>query len=82
MLDVGVGMDPALVGQEHHLRFATAVVDYYPHHHGSGPAAGGGAGVERARRSADQAARFRAQVGDHVCEQNGQLVTYKIFVTR
>jgi hypothetical protein len=29
VLDVCVGIDPALVGQEHDLRFATAVVDYY-----------------------------------------------------
>jgi ribosomal-protein-alanine N-acetyltransferase len=79
LLDVGVGIDPAWAGRGHGADFGGAVLAYYRRQ----------IGVWRLR-AVVQAWNERSlrltrslgfhEVGEHVCEQGGKLVTYKIVV--
>lgn len=80
VLDVGVGMDPSLVGQGHGVRFATAVLDYCRNTMGAGRLR---CVVQAWNERSIRLTRSLgfAEAGDHVCEQNGQQVVYKVLVT-
>jgi RimJ/RimL family protein N-acetyltransferase len=80
VLDVGVGMDPSLVGQGHGVQFATAVLDYYRNTTGTGRLR---AVVQAWNERSIRLTRSLGftEAGDHVCEQNGQQVIYKVLVT-
>lgn len=79
LLDVGVGMDPAWAGRGRGADFGRAVLEHYRRQ----------TGVRRLR-AVVQAWNERSlrltrslgfhEVGEHVCEQGGKLVTYKIVV--
>lgn len=79
VLDIGVGMDPAWAGRGHGTAFGRAVLDYYRRQ----------AGIRRLRAVVQEwnqrslrltrSLGFR-EVGEHVCDQGGELVTYKIVV--
>jgi RimJ/RimL family protein N-acetyltransferase len=79
ILDVGVGMSPRWVGQGHGAEFAGIVLAHYRATTGT-----------RRLRAVVQAWNERSlrltwslgfsEAGEHVCEQNGKLVTYKIVV--
>jgi ribosomal-protein-alanine N-acetyltransferase len=79
LLDVGVGMDPAWAGRGHGADFGRAVLEHYRRQ----------TGVWRLR-AVVQAWNERSlrltrslgfhEVGEHVCERDGKLVTYKIVV--
>ena len=79
VLDIGVGMDPAFVGQGHGPAFATAVLDHYR----------STTGMTRFRVVVqawnERSLRLTRSLGftdagDHVVVQNGQPVTYRILV--
>ncbi|MEO3780616.1 GNAT family N-acetyltransferase [Micromonospora sp. B11E3] len=79
VLDVGVGMNPALVGQGNGARFAAAVLDHYRSL----------TGVRRLRAVVqswnERSLRLTrslgfVEVGKHVCEQDGAPVEYAVLV--
>ncbi|ASW52999.1 GNAT family N-acetyltransferase [Plantactinospora sp. KBS50] len=79
VLDVGVGMNPAMVGQGNGVRFASAVLDRFR----------STAGVHRLRAVAqswnERSLRLTrslgfVEVGKHVCEQSGATVEYTVVI--
>ncbi len=80
VLDVGVGMDPAMVGRGNGARFAAAVLDHYRTTTGA-----------RRLRAVVQSWNERSlrltrsagftPAGEHVCEQNGEQVRYTVVTT-
>jgi [ribosomal protein S18]-alanine N-acetyltransferase len=79
VLDVGVGMNPRWVGQGHGAEFAAVVLAHYRATTGT-----------KRLRAVVQAWNERSlrltrslgftETGEHACEQNGALVTYKIVI--
>jgi ribosomal-protein-alanine N-acetyltransferase len=80
VLDIGVGMNPAWVGRGHGAEFAGAVLDHYRK-----------TAAVRSLRTVVQAWNERSlrlmrslgftEAGDHVCEQDGKQVVYKVLVS-
>jgi RimJ/RimL family protein N-acetyltransferase len=79
VLDVGVGMNPAMVGQGNGVRFASAVLDHYR----------STTGIHRLR-AVVQSWNQRSlrltrslgfvEVGKHMCEQSGAMVEYTVVI--
>lgn len=80
ILDIGVGMNPAWVGRGYGPAFGGAVLDHYR-----------STTTAPRMRAVVQAWNERSlrlikslgfvEAGEHRCEQAGQIVTYKVFVT-
>jgi [ribosomal protein S18]-alanine N-acetyltransferase len=80
VLDIGVGMDPGWVGRGHGPAFVTVVLDHYRTVTGATRLrAAVQAWNERTLRLT-RSLGFR-EVGTHVCEQAGELVTYRVVLT-
>lgn len=79
MLDVGVGMSPAMVGQGNGVRFASAVLNHYR----------STTGIHRLRAVVqswnERSLRLTrslgfVEVGKHTCEQSGATVEYTVVI--
>jgi [ribosomal protein S18]-alanine N-acetyltransferase len=79
VLDVGVGMDPAWVGRGHGAAFGSAVLDHYR-------AATGTRRLRAVVQSWNERSLRLARalgfvtVGEHVCEQDGKQVSYRVLI--
>lgn len=79
VLDIGVGMDPAMVGRGNGARFAAVVLDHYRR----------APGVRKLRAVVqswnERSLRLTRSVGftpvgEHVCEQGGEQVRYTVVI--